>query len=144
MNILAFERLAEGVASVIRHNGILFSFHLFWVPPKCKTSNIWVASPLGQSAQGSRHVSAPLPRSYCQRQRCSLHNFNWMASQSICDGAATTLRDCPRMNSRAYCPLIDGTVSLSDSCPLWPTKNSSQSTDRLASFSSFPLIDLID
>lgn len=63
---------------------------------------------------------------------------------SVRGGAATTLCDCPRMNSRAYCPLIDGAVSLSDSCPLWPTKNSSQSTDRLPSFSSFPLIDLID
>lgn len=29
-------------------------------------------------------------------------------------------------------------------CPLWPTKDSSQSADRLASFPRFPLIDLID
>lgn len=51
---------------------------------------------------------------------------------------------CAYMNSRAYCPLIAGAASLSDSCPLWPTKDSSQSTDRLASFSRFPLIDFID
>lgn len=55
-----------------------------------------------------------------------------------------TVCHCPCMNSRAYCPLMLGPVSLSDSCPLWPTKVSSQSTDRLASFPRFPLIDLID
>lgn len=50
---------------------------------------------------------------------------------------------CPCMNSRAYCPLMAGAVSLSDSCPLWLTEDSSQSTDRLTSFPRFPLIYLI-
>lgn len=34
--------------------------------------------------------------------------------------------------------------SLSDSCQLWPTKDSSLSADRLASFPRFPLMDLFD
>lgn len=48
---------------------------------------------------------------------------------------------CPCPNSRTYCPLMTSSVSLSDSCPLLPTKDSSQSTNRLASFPWFPLMD---
>lgn len=140
-HLCLWEPRVERVASVMSRHGILFSlcFNLFWVPPKCKTCNAPRLKSLHKVAD-----------------TCELHcwEFNVNVSAAPCIiSSGSPVRPWRRGyytvwlstdEQQGYCPLINGAVSLSDSCPLWPTKNSSQSADRLPSFSSFPLIDLID